>query len=316
MQEFNPEENKDPQKPAESFIKTLNPFAYVIIVLGIVFFLYQFIGGALAIAAGDISLNNPNVKVTRVILSFGQFMLILAPTIFFARLQTNNLKNIFRLNAPKPGLVLLAILGIILIQPFLQGYMYFQDYLLNSVPFIKDILKPVNDLFDVMEQSTLKIVKAHNWFEFIVVVFVIGVTPAICEEALFRGFSLSNLNKVASPLKAIFITGFLFAMYHFQPLNIIPLLILGCYLSFIVYYANSIYVGVLAHFLNNFFAAYYMFIYGKQDYETPHLTGDELTNTIAAVLISFILFSSVILIYYKFRAMPVDDESSEKNKLL
>jgi membrane protease YdiL (CAAX protease family) len=315
LQEFNPEEHNNSQKPAGSFLKGLNPFAYVIVVLGIIFFLYQIVGGALAFAAGDISLDNPNVKITRVILSFGQFMFILAPAVFFARLQTNDLKKVFRLNVPKPALLLLAVLGIITIQPFLQGYMYFQEGALNYVPFIRDTIKPLQELFDSMEQTTTKIVQAYSWFEFAVVVFVICLTPAICEEALFRGFSLYNIGKVARPAKAIFITGFLFAMYHFQPFNIIPLVILGSFLGFIVYYSNSIFTGVIAHFLNNFFASYYLYAYGKPEFETPHLTGDELINTIVAVIVSVILFSSSMWLYYRLRDknLPVNELTGTDN---
>ncbi len=301
LQEFNPEEESDNQKPAGSFLKGLNPFAYTLIVLAIIFFLYQFVGGLLAIAAGDLNMDNPNVKMTRVILSFGQFMFILAPTIFFARLGTSDLKSVFRLNRPKFTLVLLAVLGIVMIQPFLQGYMYFQEHLINSIPAVRDSIKPVQDIFDQFEAGTMKIVMAHNLFEFIVVVFVICITPAICEEALFRGFSLSNILKVSRPAKAIFTTGFLFAFYHFQPFNIIPLIILGCFLGFVVYYSNSIFIGILCHFLNNFFASYFLYAYGKEEFETPHLAGDELTDTIVAVVLSVVIFTSIIILYYRMR---------------
>jgi uncharacterized protein len=301
LQEFNPEENHDPQKPAAGLLRSLNPFAYVIIVLAVIFFLYQFIGGMLALAAGDLDIENPNVKITRIILSFGQFMFILAPTIFFSRFQTANLKELFRLKAPKVSLVLLSIAGIILIQPFLQGYMYMQEMLLNSIPFISDTLRPLREVFESLERSTLKIVTAHSLFEFLVVVFVICITPAICEEVLFRGFALGNITKVARPMAAIFLSGFLFAFYHFQPLNIVPLIILGWYLGFVVFYANSIWVGIICHFLNNFFAAYFLYAYGKEDLGTPNLTGDELTSTIAAGTASALLFASVLILYFRLR---------------
>lgn len=305
MQDFNPEEQQDPQQPAGSFIRSLNPFAYTIIVLVVIFFLYQFIGASLALAAGAMDgLDNLNVKTTRIVLAFGQFMFILAPTIFFARFQTGDLKSVFRLAPPKPILMLLAIIGVILIQPFLQGYMYLQEQLITQTPFLNDIFKPIKEVFDSFESSTMKIVQAHSFAEFLTVVFVICITPAICEEALFRGFTMSNLAKVSKASVAIFMSGFLFAFYHFQPFNIIPLVILGWYLGFIVFYSNSIWVGVVCHFLNNFFASYFMYMYGKDEFETPKLTGDELTNTIGAAALSVVLFSVVILLYYRLRFKP------------
>jgi len=305
MQEFNPEEKHEPNPPPGGFLRNLSPFAYVFIVLAIIFFLYQFIGGLLAIAAGDLDSENPDVKMTRIILSFGQFMFILAPTIFFTRLQTSDLKTALRLKAPKAGLLILSILGIIMIQPFLQGYMYLQESIINGIPFLRDLLQPLKEIFDTFEKSTLKIVTAYSVIEFIVVVLVICVTPAICEEVLFRGFALTNLRRAYKPMAAILIGGILFGFYHFQPFNIVPLIILGSYLGFIVYYANSIWVGIIAHFLNNFFAAYFMYVYGTHDFETPRLTGDELTSSLAAGALSFVLFISIVVMYYRLRVQDI-----------
>lgn len=309
-QDFNPEEQKDPQQPTGSFLKNLHPFTYVAIVLFIIFFLYQFLGAALVLAAGGLDTENTNVKISRIVLVFGQFMFILAPTIFFARFQTSDLKSVFRLKIPKPSLLFLAILGIILIQPLLQGYLYFQDEAINSLPGLRDFVKPVKDMWDTLEGTMMKIVSAYSPFEFAVVVFVICLTPAICEEFLFRGFVLSNLlkqprEKNARAGTAIFLTGFLFAIYHFQPFNLIPLVILGWYLGFIVYYSNSIFTGVICHFLNNFLAAYYLYAFGKENFDNPHLTDSELTNALIAAVISFSLFIIVIVFYFRFKDSEV-----------
>jgi hypothetical protein len=301
LQDFNPEEQKDPQKPNDNFMKSLHPFAYVAVVLFIIFFLYQFLGAALVLAAGGLDAEDSNVKISRIVLVFGQFMFILAPTIFFARFQTSDLKGTFRLNIPKSSLLFLAILGIILIQPFLQGYIYFQDQAINSLPGLRDFVKPVKDMWDALEGTMMKIVTAYSPFEFAVVVVVICLTPAICEEFLFRGFVLTNLKKCANAGTAIFLTGFLFAIYHFQPFNLIPLIILGWYLGFIVYYSNSILTGIVCHFLNNFFAAYYLYVFGKENFENPKLTDSEVTNTLAASVVSFALFIIIILFYYRFK---------------
>ena len=303
MQDFNPGEQQDPQKPGTSFIKGVHPFAYVIIVLGIIFFLYQFIGGALALLAG-VDLENNNVKLARIVLTFGQYMFILAPTIFFARLRTADLKKTLRLNAPAPHLIFLSILGIILIQPFLQGYMVGQDYVLNHLPFMKESLKHVKDIFDTLESAGLKIVSAHSDFEFAVVVFVICITPAICEEMLFRGFVLSNLNLISRPSVAIFLSGFLFAVYHFQPFNIVPLIVLGCFLGFVVYCSNSIYAGMICHFLNNFFATFFLYRYGREEIDTPHLTSSESADALIMASVSLVIFLLLMYIIYRLRAKP------------
>ncbi|MGH2574406.1 MAG: CPBP family glutamic-type intramembrane protease [Ignavibacteria bacterium] len=289
----------------------MHPFAYIIIVLGIIFFLYQVLGGTLAVISGGVNLDK-NVHITRIILSFGQFMLILAPAIFFTRLQTSQLKDTFRLYSPNTLLLLLSILGIILIQPFLQGYMFFQDSLLNNIPFFGDFIKKAKEFFELLESAALKIVTAYSFIEFLVVVFVICITPAICEEVLFRGFVLKNLESFARPSITIFLSGFLFAVYHFQPFNIIPLMVLGIFLGFIVYFSNSIYPAVICHFLNNLFASLLLYVYGKEEFETPQLSGSEIMNYSIMSIGSFLLFVMVLLLFYKFRYKPV--EASPQNE--
>lgn len=305
----NTENNNNKLPPVTGFVRNLPPFLYVIIVLGIIFFLYQLIGAGLTIAAGGIEFDK-NIEMTRVILSFSQFMLILAPTLFFARLQTHELKQTFRLNFPAPSLLFLSVLGIIFIQPLLQGYIVLQDYILSHIPFIHEILKQVKSLFELVEEATLKIVRAYSPAEFAVVVFVIAVTPAICEEFLFRGFVLKNLEKTARPNIAIFLTGFLFAIYHLQPFNFIPLIALGSFLAFIVYYSNSIYLGITSHFLNNFFASFYLYKYGKQDLDTPLLSESEILNAVIMIIVSLVLFTSVLILFYnlRYKKVSVNDE--------
>ncbi len=298
--DFNPEENNKELPPTVKFIRNLPPFLYIIIVLGIIFFLYQVIGASLVLLAGGKDIDS-NVQLMRIILSFGQFMFILAPTIFFVRLQTNDLKGTFRLNIPNPLLVMLAILGIILIQPVLQGYMSVQNYALDHIPYIQESLKQLKSLFDMVEQATMKIVRAYSPLEFAVVVFVISLTPAICEEMLFRGFVMKNLEKISKASVVIFLTGFLFALYHLEPFNLIPLIMLGSFLAFVVYYSNSIYVGMLCHFLNNFFASFFLYKYGKEDIQTPKLSGSEVFDTAAIAAGSLMLFLLVLYLFYKFR---------------
>lgn len=306
MQEFNSQENNDRNL---SWIKRINPFFYVILVLGIIFFLYQVLGGFLAIASGGEDLDN-NINLMRFITSFGQFMFIFAPTVFFARIQTSKIKDVFKLHIPKPHLIFLMIIGIILIQPFLQGYIYFQDIILDHIPFIKDAIKQLKDLFDTLEKSTLKIVTAYSPLEFFVVVIVICFTPAICEELLFRGFVLTNLRRVSKGSSAIILSAFLFSLYHFQPFNIIPLAILGGYIGFVVYYSNSIFTGMVCHFINNFLATYYLYKFGKQDFDTPHLSNSEMINYGITALISMVLFLLLLYTFYKLRDKKSDAEVS------
>jgi sodium transport system permease protein len=82
------------------------------------------------------------------------------------------------------------------------------------------------------------------------VLLVMAVTPAICEELLFRGAILSGFRRLGM-WPAILFTGFLFAVVHASIYRLIPTMILGVLMSYAVWRTGSILAGFLCHVLNN-----------------------------------------------------------------
>jgi sodium transport system permease protein len=81
--------------------------------------------------------------------------------------------------------------------------------------------------------------------------FLMALTPAICEEALFRGPILRGLRARFSPLPAAIITGLLFGIFHLDPWRLLPTALLGVALSGIALASDSIVPAMAAHFVNN-----------------------------------------------------------------
>jgi membrane protease YdiL (CAAX protease family) len=85
----------------------------------------------------------------------------------------------------------------------------------------------------------------------VLAILLVAVTPAICEEALFRGPILRGLRTRFSPLGASVLTGLLFGAYHASVWRFMPTALLGFALSAIALAADSIVPAMLAHFANN-----------------------------------------------------------------
>jgi sodium transport system permease protein len=81
--------------------------------------------------------------------------------------------------------------------------------------------------------------------------FALALSPAICEEVLFRGVLLQSTRRAMSPRAAILINGVLFGLFHLSPWRFIPTLLLGMLLALIVLRSGSLLPGVVFHFLNN-----------------------------------------------------------------
>ncbi|MEI6232256.1 MAG: ABC transporter permease subunit/CPBP intramembrane protease [Planctomycetota bacterium] len=81
-------------------------------------------------------------------------------------------------------------------------------------------------------------------------IFLIALTPAICEEHFFRGFfqqGLGRKNKWAT----IVLVGAVFGFFHFPVFRMPVTAVLGMVMAFTAWQTRSIWPGVLMHFLHN-----------------------------------------------------------------
>lgn len=80
---------------------------------------------------------------------------------------------------------------------------------------------------------------------------VIAVLPAVMEEILFRGMLLNNAEEGAGTVRAIFLSGLCFSLYHGSVEQTIYQFICGCLFAFLAVRARSLAPTVLIHFINN-----------------------------------------------------------------
>ncbi len=86
--------------------------------------------------------------------------------------------------------------------------------------------------------------------EFILTFLAIAILPAIGEELMFRGIIQRYLYKY-NRHAAIIITGFLFSAFHLQFQGFLPRFFLGVVLGYLYYWSGSLWLPIIAHFINN-----------------------------------------------------------------
>lgn len=85
---------------------------------------------------------------------------------------------------------------------------------------------------------------------YLMAVVVIGAAPAILEEFMFRGVIQRGYEKYGKWASIVF-TGILFAFLHLSIVSIPAIILMGILLSYIANRANSVWVSVTYHFINN-----------------------------------------------------------------
>ena len=82
--------------------------------------------------------------------------------------------------------------------------------------------------------------------------FIIAVMPAICEEALHRGFIQYSFQSLRRDWVIILGMGLTFGLFHLDPYRFLPTALLGIGLSYVMQKTHNILLPALYHFVNNF----------------------------------------------------------------
>jgi sodium transport system permease protein len=118
-----------------------------------------------------------------------------------------------------------------------------------AVAIFSDWLLPApKHLLEELRRSVFSLESSHG---LPLTLVLMAASPAICEEALFRGPILRGLRTRLSPAAAAVGSGILFGLFHLDLYRLIPTTVLGTLLGFIALGSGSIVPAMLAHFCNN-----------------------------------------------------------------
>lgn len=272
------------------------------------FFLYQVIGGTLTAAVFGFDLDNAPINSLRLMTIAGQILFILVPALLFAQVFYKDVTEIIRFKKPNWIELILFVIGIFALTPLLQSYLYIQNFFIELLAdkfyFIKDLKELVDSFNKLIEKTYGNLIKSDSIPEGILVVVVIALIPAICEEVMFRGYIQRSFEFKLKPVLAAFISAVFFGLYHFNIYGTIPLIALGFYFGFAAYTTNSIFVPMLLHFINNFTAVMLYFIVGEDELLSTTAAGDfQLGSTVTIFFIFLALFAGIIILirYYSKR---------------
>ncbi len=86
---------------------------------------------------------------------------------------------------------------------------------------------------------------------FIVMLFLIAVMPATCEEIAFRGIVYGGYRKEGQKFQAVLLSGFMFGIMHMNLNQALYAFVIGVLLALLFEATNSIFATMLFHFIYN-----------------------------------------------------------------
>ena len=189
---------------------------------------------------------------------------------------------------------IVVILSILAAVPFINFLGDINAHM-SLPPFLSGIEEWMQNTEQRAAMLTEYIVSGDHLGHLMINLAMIAVLPAIGEELIFRGI-LQNILKQATRNKhlAIWLAAFIFSAFHLQFYGFLPRFFLGIVLGYLYYASGSLWLPILAHFINNAFAttAYFLSNNGYITDKIEHIgTGDDwITAALSASILLIIYF--------------------------
>jgi membrane protease YdiL (CAAX protease family) len=148
--------------------------------------------------------------------------------------------------------------------------------------------------------------------------FIIAIMPAICEEALHRGFILSSLASIKNKWIIVLYMGIIFGIFHLDLYRFLPTAILGMAMSYIMIETKNMFLPILFHFINNALSTLVSFTTKPQASPTG-VNSQAMLYAIASYLIigaivPFLLLSGSRLIHGKEAVDEIEDTTMKRKR--
>ena len=162
-----------------------------------------------------------------------QVIILVIPLLYAIYLRCD-VKELYSLHLPK----ITELLGAV--------FLWVGGFLTNQI-LINALAKLIPSMVENSDSLNSTIFEAG----FVPALIIVGICPAIAEEAAFRGFLFGTLKHRTKIWIAIVVSAAAFGLYHMNFLQFFTGLYMGCFMAYMVYKSRSIATSALFHLLNN-----------------------------------------------------------------
>ena len=214
----------------------------------------------------------------------GQVLGLALPAYLLARMHSTRPAAFLRLRKSDWAFVGLAFIGLLAITPAIQWLGMINEKI------------PLPDFIRSFEQSQMELIEQVLSVDTGILfnLVVLAITPAICEELLFRGYVQRQAERSMGIAGGVLFSGIIFGLYHLRLSQALPLCVLGIYLAWLVWRTGSLWPAIIVHFVNNAIAIA-MGAYISRDAELDMADLEQMDVPWYLVLLGTVVFGAVVL---------------------
>ena len=182
---------------------------------------------------------------------FNAVFVFVLPVVFLSRYWYKNPVSELSINKfPSAQQVLLVVALIISVQPFVNLTAYLNEQIQFPSAF-KNIEKLFREYELRAEKMTADFLAVKTWGGYLVNLMLIALIPAVSEELFFRGAVQNIFSEKFQKHTSVWITAAIFSLIHFQMYGFFSRMILGAILGYLLVWSKTLWLPVIAHFVNN-----------------------------------------------------------------
>lgn len=226
------------------------------------------------------------VCALRIINASNQIIGFLGASFLFLLIMGKRSVNSFWTGVPRSTILLVPFLAMFSM-PLIQASFEINNALIPAGSYLESLLKPSEDNLAKMTEVLLSM---NSISEYLLMLFVVAILPALGEEFVFRGVVQSQLAKTFKNIHVgIWTSAFVFSFIHFQFYGFLPRMLLGAFFGYLLVHTGSIWSSVLAHFVNNAMAVTAAYFAGSASIGEAQM--EEAALNPLLLLLSALIFS-------------------------
>jgi len=246
------------------------------------------------------------LKMVQIIVSLFSFVL---GSLLLARIFSENSQQYLSLDR-RPALKFLLTGTVLVMITF--PLINFLGELFHLIQF-PDFLKGLENYLDEKSKANQELLESFlsdsNPKGLMINILMVGILPAIGEELFFRGIVQNIFSRMTRNHHwGIWISAALFSLIHMEFSGFIPRMVLGAMFGYMLVWTGSIWVPILAHFVNNLSGVimYYFVNTGRMSKEA--IDYGSTTDVWPYILLSAIASTILIWYFYKNAIKPDKEE--------
>ncbi len=243
------------------------------------------------------SQNIPLLKFIQIITSAGTFVL---PSIILAYLFSGQAGEYLKTNKKPIGVnVIIIVFSIFIAIPLINYIAWLNSMLIlpDSMSGLENKIRELENQAGDMMESFMNTTTIGGY---LVNLLMIAILPAIGEEFLFRGIFQRLFSEWTKNIHlGIFLAAILFSFTHLQFYGFVPRLLLGIYFGYLLIWSRTIWIPVIAHFVNNAAAiTFYQFERGGTNSNSVDRFGTSPDDLFYLLLSLFLFIVLTVTFYY------------------